>query len=110
MTTIKAVWINKSSWKKLGLITYMGLLNALSFAWNGVETDFFIDAKSHIDIESDLTHYYGLSNHPLLSIRKVLKKTEKNGIFIGRPLPPFPITGVCSPSTGAFAVSTVLPT
>jgi glycosyltransferase involved in cell wall biosynthesis len=70
----RVVWVNKGTWKKPGPIAYMGLLNAMSFAWNGQKTDFFINADDDVDIQTDLDHYYGLSDDPLLSIREVKKK------------------------------------
>lgn len=72
----RVVWINKCVWKKPGPVTYMGLLNALSFAWNGYKTDFFINATTDtaIDVGADLQHYYGLSDHELLTIHPVEQK------------------------------------
>ena len=51
----------------------MGLLNAFSFAWNGVATDFFIHGAGDTDIERDLVDYYGLQPHPLLTIHPAPK-------------------------------------
>ncbi|MEE8056225.1 MAG: glycosyltransferase [Pseudomonadales bacterium] len=70
---MRIVWINKSTWKKPGPVAYMGLLNACSFAWNNLNTDFFIHGSGDDDIEADLTGYYGLKPHPLLTIHLTSK-------------------------------------
>ncbi len=68
---MRVVWINKSPWKKPGPIVYMGLLNALSFAWHGVPTDFFVGAGAPSDTDQDLADYYALESHPALSIHRI---------------------------------------
>ena len=65
---LRAIWINKGTWKKPGPIAYMGLLNALSFAWNDVKTDFFISGADNTDISADLAEFYDLSPAPKLTI------------------------------------------
>ena len=67
----KIVWINKGAWKKPGPIVYMGLMNALSFAWKGYDTEFFVHASENDQIASDITEYYGQAMHPLLKIKPV---------------------------------------
>ncbi|HEB26634.1 MAG TPA: glycosyltransferase family 1 protein [Porticoccus sp.] len=74
---LRAVWINKGTWKKPGPIAYMGLLNALSFAWNGINTDFFVNGPEGTDLNADLTQFYGLEPHPQLAIH--LSPKSKSG-------------------------------
>lgn len=68
---MRVVWINKSPWRKPGPIVYMGLLNALGCAWNGVATTLFVGAGGNSDTDADLNDFYGLAAHPLLQIRRV---------------------------------------
>ena len=65
------VWINKSPWRKPGPIVYMGLLNALAFAWNGVTTALLVEAGGDSNTEADLRDYYGLEPHALLQIMRI---------------------------------------
>ncbi|MFZ2171513.1 MAG: glycosyltransferase [Methylococcaceae bacterium] len=67
----RVVWINKSNWRKPGPIVYMGLLNALAFAENGLVTDFFVGSDKDSDTEADLTGFYGLKSHQCLNIHRV---------------------------------------
>jgi glycosyltransferase involved in cell wall biosynthesis len=67
----RVVWINKSNWCKPGPIVYMGLLNALAFAENGLETDFFVGFGKESDTETDLVEFYGLQAHQRLKIHRV---------------------------------------
>lgn len=68
----RIVWVNKATWKKPGPIAYMGLLNAMAFAWQGQSTDFFISARDDVNIAADLQNFYGLEPHPLLTIHPVI--------------------------------------
>lgn len=67
----RVVWINKSNWCKPGPIVYMGLLNALAFAENGLDTDFFVGFGKESDTEADLADFYGLQTHQCLNIHRV---------------------------------------
>ncbi|MDD5321283.1 MAG: glycosyltransferase [Methylococcales bacterium] len=67
----RVVWINKSNWRKPGPIVYMGLLNALAFAENGLATDFFVGSDKDSDTEADLTDFYGLQTHQYLNIHRI---------------------------------------
>lgn len=67
----RIVWINKSNWCKPGPIVYMGLLNALAFAENGLDTDFFVGFGKESDTETDLADFYGLQPHQGLNIHRV---------------------------------------
>jgi glycosyltransferase involved in cell wall biosynthesis len=67
----RVVWINKSNWRKPGPIVYMGLLNALAFAENGLETDFFVGQGTESDTEADLAGFYGLQPHRCLHIHRI---------------------------------------
>jgi glycosyltransferase involved in cell wall biosynthesis len=49
----------------------MGLLNALAFAENGLETDFFVGFGKESDTETDLADFYGLQPHQGLNIHRV---------------------------------------
>ncbi len=68
---MRVVWINKSPWRKPGPIVYMGLLNALAFAWNDLATTLFVEAGSDSDTDADVRDFYGLEPHPLLQIRRI---------------------------------------
>jgi glycosyltransferase involved in cell wall biosynthesis len=68
---LRIVWINKSPWRKPGPIVYMGLLNALAFAWNDFATTLFVGAGSESETDADLRAFYGLEPHALLQIRRV---------------------------------------
>jgi glycosyltransferase involved in cell wall biosynthesis len=68
---LRVVWINKSPWRKPGPIVYMGLLNALAFAWNEIATTLFVEAGEDSDTDADLRDFYGLEPHPLLQIRRI---------------------------------------
>ncbi len=69
------VWINKSNWRKPGPIVYMGLLNALAFAENGLATDFFVGSdQDSDDTETDLADFYGLNAHQCLNIHRIPDK------------------------------------
>jgi len=68
---MRAVWINKSPWRKPGPIVYMGLLNAMSMAWAGVRTDLFVAQSGPNDTAEDLTRFYGLQPDPLLAIHRI---------------------------------------
>jgi len=67
---LQVVWINKSPWRKPGPIVYMGLLNALAFAWNGLATTLFVEAGEDSDTDTDMREFYGLEPHSLLQIRR----------------------------------------
>ena len=69
--TLQVVWINKNPWRKPGPIVYMGLLNALAFAWNDLATTLFVGAGADSDTDTDLHDFYGLAPHPLLQIRRI---------------------------------------
>jgi len=73
----RAVWINKSTWRKPGPIVYMGLLNANSFALNKIETDYFIGHGDESNTEQDLKEYYGLNISPLLKIHRIKQGVSK---------------------------------
>lgn len=63
----RVIWITKQHWLKPGPMTYMGLLNALAFADNGVATDFFVSTDQDYDVSNggnDLAEFYGLSGRP----------------------------------------------
>lgn len=49
----------------------MGLLNALAFAENGLETDFFVGFGKESDTETDLVDFYGLQSHQCLKIHRI---------------------------------------
>lgn len=68
---LQVVWINKSSWRKPGPIVYMGLLNALAFAWNDVATTLFVEAGPGSDTDVDLRDFYGLEPHTRLQIHRI---------------------------------------
>ncbi len=68
---MRVVWINKSPWRKPGPIVYMGLLNALAFAWIDIETTLFVEAGADSDTDTDLRDFYGVEPHPLLQIRRI---------------------------------------
>lgn len=68
---MRVVWIYKSEWKKPGPIVYMGLLNALACARQGVNADLFVAAGTHSETESDLQAFYGIVPHPRLCIHRV---------------------------------------
>ena len=53
----------------------MGLLNALSFAWNNIKTDLFLHGPGDANITDDLVTYYGLATHPQLNIQ-LMPKTK----------------------------------
>jgi glycosyltransferase involved in cell wall biosynthesis len=65
------VWINKSPWRKPGPIVYMGLLNALAFAWIDFATTLFVDAGVDSNTDADLHDFYGLEPHPRLQVRRI---------------------------------------
>lgn len=67
----RVIWINKSNWRKPGPIVYMGLLNALAFAENGLVTDFFVGSDKDSDTETDLAGFYGLQAHQCLNIHRI---------------------------------------
>lgn len=74
---MRIVWIYKSPWKKPGPIVYMGLLNALSFAQNGFETDLFVGAGDPSDTACDLDEYYGVHYHPELTLHRIPTRGER---------------------------------
>lgn len=67
---MQVVWINKNPWRKPGPMVYMGVLNALAFAWNDVETTLFVGAGEASDTDRDLRDFYGLEPHPQLRIER----------------------------------------
>lgn len=79
---MRAVWIYKSPWRKPGPIVYMGLLNAMSMAWAGVRTDMFVAQSGPNDTAEDLTGFYGLQPHPLLTIHRVPETSHRaRGVY-----------------------------
>ena len=78
------IWINKSPWRKPGPIVYIGLLNALSFARLGVETELFVAAGEASDTETDLVEFYGLTPCERLSIHRVPHTGGADGRGPGR--------------------------
>jgi glycosyltransferase involved in cell wall biosynthesis len=73
----RIVWINKGEWRKPGPIVYMGLLNALSFAENGLATDFYLGAGLESDTNQDLVDFYSLEANELLAIHRC--KDQRRG-------------------------------
>jgi glycosyltransferase involved in cell wall biosynthesis len=67
----RVVWINKSPWLKPGPIVYVGLLNALSFAQEGIWTDYFVGSNTNSDTDADLRQFYSVEPHPYLKIHRV---------------------------------------
>lgn len=92
--TMRVVWINKSPWKKPGPIVYMGLLNAMSMAWSGVRTDFFVTQGEPSDTVRDIGEFYGLVPDPLLTIHRVPEpRRHTRGVYASAMAH---ITSLCS--------------
>lgn len=68
---MKVVWVNRSEWRKPGPIVYVGLLNALSFARLGLETDFFCSHGKESETADDLENFYGIDPVQGLTIHRI---------------------------------------
>jgi len=79
---VHIVWINKNPWRKPGPIVYMGLLNALAFAWNEIPTTYFVGAGAQSDTDTDLREFYGVEPHPRLTIARISEsRTQRRAVY-----------------------------
>jgi len=79
---VHIVWINKNPWRKPGPIVYMGLLNALAFAWNEMPTTYFVGAGAQSDTDTDLREFYGVEPHPRLTIARISEsRSQRRAVY-----------------------------